>query len=70
MFRIEKLKKEEGSRMRSENKELEYSLEKLRLQRVEAENKLQLMVSDLLYVVEILVVDFTFTLSQGFIIID
>ena len=44
MFRIEKLKKEEGSRMRSENKELEYSLEKLRQQRIEAENKLQLMV--------------------------
>ncbi|KAL5260137.1 hypothetical protein ACHWQZ_G010301 [Mnemiopsis leidyi] len=40
---IEKLKKEEGSRMRSENKELEYSLEKLRQQRIEAENKLQLM---------------------------
>ena len=30
--------------MRSENKELEYSLEKLRQQRIEAENKLQLMV--------------------------
>ena len=41
---IEKLKKDEGSRMRSENKELEYSLEKLRQQRIEVENKLELMV--------------------------
>ena len=30
--------------MRSENKELEYSLDKLRQQRIEAENKLELMV--------------------------
>ena len=44
---LEKKRREEGGRMRTENKELEYSLDKLREQRAEAEHRLQLVVREL-----------------------